>query len=175
MAWYGIEPLVAGEPQKALALGVAAKIPLIRQFVARRNADAAAAMGEKGDLTALVAALGSTADPEVQADLLQGAREGLRGRQRMPVPGGWPGVYRELVQSGASAVREHAVMLALVFGDPQAVVDLRRIARTPTVPPAERQAALEALISSATIDLAPLLHELLTDKALRRAALRGLA
>jgi putative membrane-bound dehydrogenase-like protein len=175
MAWYGIEPLVAGDPERALALGVAAKIPLVRQFVARRNADAAAASGDNGDLSSLVTALGSTADPAEQADLLLGAREGLRGRKQMPLPRDWPGVYKQLAQSGASAVRQHAMMLALVFGDPQAVIDLRRIAQTPTAPPAERQAALEALIGSAPSDLAPFLHELLADKVLRRAALRGLA
>jgi putative membrane-bound dehydrogenase-like protein len=175
MAWYGIESLVAGDPDKALELGVAAKMPLVRQFVARRMADAAGALGEKGDLAPMIAALESTSDPAVEADLLQGAREGLRGRKRMPMPAGWPAVYKGLARSGASAVRQHAVMLALIFGDPQAVLDLRRIAQTPTAPAAERQAALEALIANAPPGLAELLHEFLADKALRRAALRGLA
>jgi putative membrane-bound dehydrogenase-like protein len=175
MAWYGIEPLVAGDQHAALLLGVAARIPLVRQFVARRMADAAAALGDKGDLGPLIAALELTSDPAAQADLLQGAREGLRGRKRMPMPVGWPAVYKNLAQSAESAVRQHAVMLALVFGDPQAVAELRRIAQTATAPAAERQAGLEALIANAPAGLAPQLHEFLADAVLRRAALRGLA
>ncbi|MGE5190920.1 MAG: PVC-type heme-binding CxxCH protein [Deltaproteobacteria bacterium] len=175
MAWYAIEPLVRDDPHKALELAVEARIPLVRQFAARRMADAAAVKGEQGDLGPLIAALGSTSETAVHADLLMGTREGLRGRKRMPMHGGWPAVYKKLAQSGESSVRQHAVMLALVFGDPQAVVDLRRIAQTPAAAAAERQAALEALIANDPADLAPLLHKFLTDKVLRRTALRGLA
>jgi len=39
MIWYGIEPLVAEDPQRALKLAAKSKIPLIRQFIARRIAD----------------------------------------------------------------------------------------------------------------------------------------
>jgi putative heme-binding domain-containing protein len=66
-------------------------------------------------------------------------------------------------------------VLALVFGDPQALADLRRIAADASAKPAERVAALEALIENRAPDLATLLQELLSDKATRRAALRGLA
>lgn len=39
MIWYGIEPLVAEDPQRALKLAAKSKIPLIRQFIARRVVD----------------------------------------------------------------------------------------------------------------------------------------
>ncbi len=39
MIWYAIEPLVAEDPQRALRLAAKSKIPLIRQFIARRIAD----------------------------------------------------------------------------------------------------------------------------------------
>ncbi len=39
MIWYGIEPLVTEDPQRALKLAAKSKIPLIRQFIARRIAD----------------------------------------------------------------------------------------------------------------------------------------
>src|SRR5207249_16191 len=67
------------------------------------------------------------------------------------------------------------VVLALVFGDPRAVTDLRKVAQDPAVEAAERTAALEALVEKRVPDLAPLLHQQLGDKATRRAALRGLA
>lgn len=40
MIWYGFEPLVGLDKTRALTLGVRSKIPLIRQFTARRVADA---------------------------------------------------------------------------------------------------------------------------------------
>ena len=38
MLWYGIEPLVPSDKPRALQLAAKAKIPLIRQFIARRSA-----------------------------------------------------------------------------------------------------------------------------------------
>lgn len=175
MDWYGIEPLVPADPARAVKLGAAGRIPLVRQFAARRLVDDATANGESDDLAPLVAALGATGDSAVQADLLKGAREGLRGRKKMAMPAEWPNVYKRLAKSAESTVRENAVVLALIFGDPQAVIELRRTVQTATAPAAERQAALEALIANATTGLATLLHDFLTDKSLRQTALRGLA
>ena len=36
MIWYGIEPLVPTDPRRAVALATQCKIPLVRQFIARR-------------------------------------------------------------------------------------------------------------------------------------------
>lgn len=38
MIWYGVEPLVAQDSQRALKLAITSKIPLVRQFIARRAA-----------------------------------------------------------------------------------------------------------------------------------------
>ncbi len=38
MIWYGIEPAVAADKEKAIALAAKAKIPLVRQFIAKRIA-----------------------------------------------------------------------------------------------------------------------------------------
>ncbi len=38
MLWYAIEPMVASDPDRALKLAESAKIPLLRQFIARRYA-----------------------------------------------------------------------------------------------------------------------------------------
>jgi putative membrane-bound dehydrogenase-like protein len=173
MDWYGIEPLVPADPERALRLAVAARIPLVRQFLGRRFAEATAG-GDKGDLTPLVAALTGSSEP-VQFDLLRGARDGLRGRKNLRMPAGWPALYPRLVRSNDPAVREHAIILALVFGDPQALVDLRKTAVSPDAPTAERLTALETLIEQRPEGLAPVLHDLLADKDVRRLALRGLA
>src|SRR5205823_2940427 len=51
----------------------------------------------------------------------------------------------------------------------------RKVALDTAAPAAERVAALEALVGKRVPDLAPVLHDQLTDKATRRAAIRGLA
>jgi hypothetical protein len=38
MIWYGIEPLVEADPQRAAALLAKTRIPLVRQYIARRLA-----------------------------------------------------------------------------------------------------------------------------------------
>lgn len=38
MIWYGVEPLVATDSQRALKLAIASKLPLVRQYIARRAA-----------------------------------------------------------------------------------------------------------------------------------------
>ena len=168
MDWYGIEPLVPANPATALELATAARIPLVREFVARRVVDDAAAKGEKADLGPLVAAL-ARSDEKVARDLLKGAREGLRGRKSMRMPDGWPAVYVRLSKSDDRTVRELVTVLALIFGDPQALADLRKLAQNATAPSSERVAALEALIEKRASDLAPVLHEQLTDPSTRRS------
>ncbi|MCE9534082.1 MAG: c-type cytochrome, partial [Planctomycetes bacterium] len=152
----------------------AARIPLLRQYMGRRLVDDAIARGDKGDLDDFTTILGDANDPS-RVDFLMGAREGLRGRKSMKMPKGWAEVQARLKESTNATVREQAMLLALVFGDPQALADLRKTLLTTTRPVAERQAALVALLDKRQADLAPVLHDLLSDKELRRTALRGLA
>jgi putative heme-binding domain-containing protein len=176
MYWYAIEPLVPADPARALRMAAKGRIPLVRQFIARRVVDEAIAKGDKGegDLAPLVKVL-ADANQDVQLDLLKGAREGLRGRKSMKMPAGWHDLYVRLAKSDNAAIREHGAILALVFGDPQALIDLRKTAVLTSAKPAERLVALEALIDKRPPDLAPVLHDLLAEKEMRRMALRGLA
>jgi putative membrane-bound dehydrogenase-like protein len=174
MIWYGLEPLVPEAPEQFTKLAGAAKIPLVRQFLARRLVDHVVSLGEKGSLELLAAAL-AEASEAAQLDLLVGAREALRGQKRMKMPTGWPEVYARLKKHPAPAARDHATALALVFDDPAALADLRQLALSSEAAAAARQAALEALFDKQLPDLAPALHLLLADKAVRRTALRGLA
>ncbi|HEV3022767.1 MAG TPA: c-type cytochrome, partial [Pirellulales bacterium] len=174
MYWYGFEPLVSSQPQRSLRLAVEARVPQARQFIARRYVDGALTSGDQTNLDLLAAALADESE-SAALDLLVGAREALRGHKRVPMPRGWPDVYARLKQSDDRAMHEQATMLALVFGDPSAVADLRATAFTPASPPAERTAALEALIEQGSAELAPDLQEALGELILRRTALRGLA
>ncbi len=174
MIWYGFEPLVPADPERALDVAAKGQIPLVRQFAVRRFLDHAATVGAKADLAPLVSVL-ATAPPAAVPDLLRGAREGIKGRRNLPMPAGWPAVYAKLRDHADNQVRDNAVSLALAFGDPRAVTDLRALAADKAAPPADRAGAVDALVGVKAADLAPLLFELLPDPATSRPALRGLA
>jgi len=174
MIWYGFEPLVPADPARALDIAAKGQIPLVRQFAARRFLDHAATVGAKADLSPLAKVL-AEAPPAAVPDLLRGAREGIKGRRNLPMPAGWPAVYAKLRDHADNQVRDNAVSLALAFGDPRAVADLRTLAADKAAPPADRAGAVESLVGVKAADLAPLLFELLPDPATRRAAVRGLA
>lgn len=174
MYWYAVEPLVVANPARAVALALDTRIPLVRRCIARRLGDEAAARGDAFDLSALITGWHRSAGA-VRADLLAGFREGLRGRQRLTMPPGWPAVYDAVRQEGDPTAREQARALALVFGDPQAIAELRQLVQDRRVAAGERVAALDLLLDHQTPGLAPLLLELLADPALRLSAIRGLA
>ncbi|QDU22931.1 PVC-type heme-binding CxxCH protein [Urbifossiella limnaea] len=174
MIWYGFEPLVPADPERALDVAAKGQIPLVRQFAARRFLDHAATVGAKADLSPLAKVL-AEAPPAAVPDLLRGAREGIKGRRNLPMPAGWPAVYAKLRDHADNQVRDNAVSLALAFGDPRAVTDLRALAADQAAPPADRAGAVESLVGVKAADLAPLLFDLLPDPATRRAAVRGLA
>ncbi len=174
MIWYGFEPLVPADPDRALAVAAKGQIPLVRQFAARRFLDHAATLGAKADLTPLAKVL-AEAPPAAVPDLLRGAREGVKGRRNLPMPAAWPAVYAKLRDHADNQARDNAVALALAFGDPRALADLRALAADAAAPPADRAGAVESLVGVKAPELAPLLFDLLPDPATRRAAVRGLA
>jgi putative membrane-bound dehydrogenase-like protein len=175
MVWYAMEPLVPTSPNRSMKMAASAKIPLLRRYITRRYVDDALTRKDEGDLWSLVIGLRRADDDEVLMDLLQGAREGLRGRKAYPMPENWKEVSETLTHSTNPAIREAATALALTFGDPVAQADLRKRVESRTEPAAARTAAVEALVEHRAAGLAPVLHELLKDPAMRKAALRGLA
>ncbi|HUY90887.1 MAG TPA: PVC-type heme-binding CxxCH protein [Pirellulales bacterium] len=178
MLWYAVQPLVAADATRALALSQQAKIPLVRQFLARRAASGIPAEVEKQSADALdplSRVLGRVDDPAVQLDLLSGVREALAGRRRVLTPQGWAEVYRKLSGSPNREVRDQATLLSLIFGDAGAFATLRKTMMDQTVSSDDRRRALEALVEMRDADTAPLAEKLIAEPALRGAALRALA
>ncbi len=167
MIWYGIEPLVDADPERFLMLIGKARIPLIREYISRRLALADSlknTVREAGQL-----------DTASQADILRGMYDALNGRRQVPMPAEWPAVYRKLVQSPNAEVRDKAQLLAVLFGDADAMTAMRQTLQDAKAVPAARQSALQALLSKRSPDLLPVLQNLLDDKALRGPSLRALA
>ena len=91
------------------------------------------------------------------------------------MPANWPAVSAELIHSDDPAIREAATTLALTFGDPAAMADLRKRVESRQEPASSRAKALDALVEHHAPGLAPVLHELLGEPDMRKAALHGLA
>ncbi len=167
MVWYGVEPLYAAKWERFLSLIPNAKIPLVREHAARRVTEAGP--------QAAVRLLGETGDDAVRADVLRGVLDALAGRRDVPMPEEWRNASRALATSPSADVRERAALLAVTFGDAEAIAALRMTAADASGSVAARETALQALLTRKNPDLVPLLHELLSDKAVRGPALRGLA
>lgn len=143
-------------------------------FLGHASARAWAEEEDPSALDGLIELLAQADEADFQLDLLKGMRDGLKGRKSVTMPAGWRAVYAKLAASRTAEVREQATLLALVFGDPQALVLLRKVMQDLDRPAAEREAALQALVERRTADLASVLHKLLGDRAMRAPALRGL-
>jgi putative membrane-bound dehydrogenase-like protein len=168
MIWYGIEPLVAANRARFVDLIRLARIPLLREFVARRATDRVVP-------PELVRLLGEATDATVQADLLRGLYEAFTGWRHADLPPGWKAVRARLANSPNSEVRDKMLFLSVLFDDPESVERCRRLAFTFNADPTIRQQAMDALIVKRNPDLVPVLQQLLADRTVRRSALRGLA
>lgn len=126
-------------------------------------------------LAPLVEVLGQVDDPQFHLDVLRGIHEAIEGRRELQMPGQWSAVAEKLAASPNSEVREKARELSVVFGDPRALADLRRIAADSRQAADARQNALGTLVRKRDHELLPLLRKLLSDRSMRAAAIRGLA
>jgi putative membrane-bound dehydrogenase-like protein len=170
MIWYGVEPLVPADQRRAVALASACEIPIVRRFVARRTVEADPSAG----LAAVVSLLKPASDKACR-DLLIGAHDALRGRERIARPDGWPDAFAGLLARPDLIVVEQALLLALDLDDPKAAPVLRAIVRDRETPLDMRLRALSALVERHVPGLVPELHGLVDDPTLRGPVLRALA
>jgi putative membrane-bound dehydrogenase-like protein len=172
MIWYGVEPLAQDVPDQAVRLARIIRIPLVRQYLARRLAEELEQHPESlNQLLMQARSLPSAA----QRDILQGLAEALRGRRQVTPPPAWKELYALLSQQGPAELRPLVRDLAAVFGDGRALEELRRTALDAQADGAARRAALRSLLEAHPPDLAPLLKQLLADRATMGLAARGLA
>lgn len=164
LIWFGIEPLVASDPERALALAGDSKIPLVTEFVARRAVDA-------GETDVLTSSLGRYRD--ARRDLLEGMRAGLEGRRNLEPPRGWTRVYEMLRADGDAA--PVAVEIAQYFGDDSAAQQLLATLMDDDFTVDRRRRALNGLASQRREELIAELPALLGEPDLRVEAIRAVA
>ncbi len=172
MNWYAIEPLIDHDLKRFVDLAMEARIPLVRNHIARR---VASHMDSSRGMNLLSKHLSKATDAGLQNDLLSGMILGLEGRRSVGVPAEWTAAYTKLEGSLDAKVRQSATELALVFDDPRALVSLSKLAADRSANPKERTRAIRSLVAKKGPNVASLLIELVRDTEVRRDAIRGLA
>ncbi len=165
MIWFGLEPLVAGDPGRGLALAGNSKIPLVAEYTARRTVDADAT-------DELIAVLDKK--PATLSSMLKGMRDALEGRSDLAAPPNWAEVYGHL-QRADREVAALASEIAQIFGDTQAAHQALTVLKDKSRSVEERRKAMRTLVSRQRPELVPGLPALLDDPALRLDAIRAVA
>ena len=169
MYWYATEPLVAADMEKAFKVVENSAVPLVREYTLRRIAD----IGSEEAVAFLVETLGKAESADRQREFLVAINTALKGQRRFPMPAPWEAVYASLSKQDNAEVKRLARALAVTFGDPRALDEMRSIL---TDAGAEnRKAALDSLLDARDKQLAGVLQGLVTDPEVGREAIRGLA
>ena len=166
MIWYGTEPLVEENPDRALKLATQAEIPMLIQYIARRTVDADA-------VETLLAHIEKK--PENLISLLEGMQDGLEGRTDLAAPAHWSAVYAQLQQSGNEEVKQLALELAQQFGDAEAARQYLATLKDKDAPLETRRQALNGLAHQQEDELIALIPGLLKEPGLRMEAIRAIA
>lgn len=166
MLWFGIEPMVAADPARGLAMVAEGSIPLLQNYAARR-----ASSGR--DLGAVVAAIGSAGDVGVRGEMIRGLLDGIGGRTGVLPPENWAGVFETL--KGDEEVAPLVRQIAQRFGDNQAKLAMLKAVSDRGAGLEERRTAIRSLAAERERELAPKLVALLDDGALRKDAVRAMA
>jgi putative membrane-bound dehydrogenase-like protein len=170
LSWYAIEPLIGNDRTKLDVLLGLAKLPLLREFIARK-----ATMADHANMSLLVSRASEATDSLVSRDLLQGIIDGLGGARQIQSPSDWVTAGPKFLKSSDRAVRERAMILAVIFNDESAIASMKKTASDPKGNVGNRSMALRTLLRRGKPDILPLLWDLVNDKDLRSEAVRGLA
>ena len=164
MLWFGVEPLVAEDPERAFAIAGNGQIPLVTEHIARRAVD--------GDMIdPLLAALESY--PRARSGLLTGMRSGLEGRSDLQTPANWASVYEKLRSD--NQVRELALEVAQLFGDSEAAKELMASLNSDQATTDQKRSAINGLAAKQREELVKFLPALLESDDVRLDAIKAVA
>lgn len=170
MIWYGLEPGILADVTRSLQLASDSKIPLVREFIARRVLDQ-----RHPPSWNVVAAAARNDDEMTRLDFLKGMRDALAKRSVAP-PAAWKELYEEIDSGSNANLKSVAIDLARIFGDKQAIAELRNVVTDQDATLAKRQQALQTLLNLDGAIAPANLHGLLSEtNPLRIRALQALA
>ncbi|MBM3987665.1 MAG: DUF1080 domain-containing protein [Planctomycetes bacterium] len=167
LVWYGVEPLVAADPARALSLFTKAKLALVGRNVVRRAA-ADPALHET-----LVRHLSLPDQESALAWQLEVAALALRDQRGLAMPAGWPALRARVELRRESRALNAAAEISTAFGDTGSLDELRRVVVDKRARAEVRARVLATLADARDPQLRSLLPELLADAATRPEALRA--
>jgi hypothetical protein len=165
MVWFGVEPLVNENIQRALALAAQSEIPMLAKYISRRGVDA-------GKIETLVAALDKMGKNKVS--VLEGMRDGLEGRSDVKAPLSWKKAYLQLKTSGGK-LSKLAQEVAEQFGDIDAVNQSLAVLKNTKAPAEQRRKALQLLVSKQRQEIVKEIPALLNSPELKIDAIRAIS
>jgi putative membrane-bound dehydrogenase-like protein len=168
LLWYGVEPLVMADPERALSLARDAKIPLVRQFIYRRLAHEDA--GRESLLTLAVKQKPNASAMLAEIDTV------LKDRASAPMPRAWEAAFAALSAGDDPALRQTLERLATKFGDKRMLPRFRELLADEKADPAARENALSSLLAAKDAESVPVLQKLAAgpESPLRPRAIRAL-
>ncbi|MEZ6058067.1 MAG: c-type cytochrome [Planctomycetaceae bacterium] len=175
LLWVGVEPAIAADPARGVALMAESKLPQLSRFIARRLTGESST--DMTGINAIAAILkGSTNEHNgLRRQVLLGMNDALRGWRKAPQPAQWNDVVNQMQTSGDGDLVTMTRDLSLLFGDGRAIEEVRKIALDGRAELSTRQAAIRSLVESRADGLAPMLEELLKNRDLAAPAIEGLA
>ncbi|MEO1983891.1 MAG: PVC-type heme-binding CxxCH protein [Fuerstiella sp.] len=166
LLWYGIEPLVPTDANRATALALQTKFPLLRRYIFRR------ASAQQDTIAPVVATLDRAEDTEIQQLILDEMLAAFEGRVDIPMPGAWQTAYTKLSRADDQVLRDKADQLAIIFGDQRVLAPMRKLLGNPKQDIKRRQQALDVLVRAQDSEAGLVL---LKDSVLNNAQLQGAA
>ncbi|MDT7828275.1 DUF6807 family protein [Pricia sp. S334] len=164
MLWFGIEPLVADRPEKALIMAKQSEIPSLTQKIARRLVDG-------NQMEQLIAEIGERSD--VRADLLNGLLSGMEGNSELKEPSNWAATYKRL-QSDPE-LSPMADKIAQSFGNAEVAEKFLAIINDPGGNLEEKKNAIQGLAANQNSALQKMIPTLLENPELRSEAIKAIA
>ena len=172
LIWYGIEPIVTGDPTQAIALARSSEIQLIRENIVRRL------MIEIDDhpqwADEIVGWLQEEQDSEVAADVLRGTAKAFDGWLAANAPNGWPEASERWSALEDSEIGRDLQSINLVFGDGRTLEQLRQLVGDKNASVETRRRAIEVWSATRPPDLFEVLKPLMRDAALASAVVSAL-
>ncbi len=177
LLWYGVEPLVPTDADRAMTLALKSNIPLLRRYIIRR------ASSQNDTVNAVVAALAVSEDSELITLILDEMLASFEGRVDVPMPESWKPAFFELSTNapGDAATRQQisdkANQLAIIFGDQRIYPLMRNLLADETQDIKRRRQALDVLVRGQDKAAADVLlnDSVLKNDQLQAAAVRALS
>ena len=172
LVWYGLIPVAVRDPSALAALAADGRFPKVREWTARRLAEAQGKQPEP--LDALLERV-RPKDEAARRDVVAGLTAGFAGVRKAVAPTHWKAfAATEFTGPDADNVRAAVRGLDVVFGDGRALDEVRRLALDRGAALDVRKAALRSLIEAAPPDLRAVCERLLRERFLNVVALEGL-